>query len=163
MTERTQSVTEAQSRAYAKCRDYLTRLFGEVNVRETGEALALREGSTFVYVRAFPIGETHSGVEVFSYVATGVRITEELMRFLLEYNLKLTLGGFGLSSLDDGRGSVLLTHTILGESITKEQLYASVSSIAKVADDLDDQIVNRFGGRTAVDQLSEDLHPVRWE
>jgi hypothetical protein len=35
----------------------------------------------------------------------------------------------------------------------REELYGSVSAIANVADDLDDQIVTAFGGRTALDKL----------
>ncbi|MGH9826304.1 MAG: hypothetical protein ACREDR_23995, partial [Blastocatellia bacterium] len=67
-----QPTTEATKKAYEKCRDYLYRLFGEVNVQDSDCALSLQEGSTFVYVRAFPIGEKNAGVEVFSYVVTDV-------------------------------------------------------------------------------------------
>ncbi|MGH9828980.1 MAG: T3SS (YopN, CesT) and YbjN peptide-binding chaperone 1, partial [Blastocatellia bacterium] len=94
---------------------------------------------------------------------TDVEPTEELMRFLLEYNLKLTMGGFGLAPCESGEASVLMTHTILGDTLTKDQLYASVSAIARAADDIDDQIVARFGGKTALDKLNDTLPPVRWE
>jgi hypothetical protein len=47
----------------------------------------------------------------------------------------------------------------------REELYASVSAIARVADDLDEQIVAAFGGRTALDKLiSGKKEPVEyWE
>ena len=48
---------------------------------------------------------------------------------------------------------MLLTHTILGDTMEREELYASVSAIARVADDLDDQIVEAFGGTTALGKL----------
>ncbi len=135
-------------------RDGLVTLFGEVNLTTMDEALVLQEGSTFVYVRATAIGEKQASVEIFSYVVVDIEVTEALMRYLLEYNLKLVLGGFGLSIDETGKGVVVLTHTILGDTMDKEELYTSVSAIARVADDLDDKIVEMFGGKTAQGKLN---------
>jgi hypothetical protein len=156
--------SEAHKKAYEKARDQLHTLFGEVNVKTMDDTFVLQEGSTFVYVRTFPIGDAKSGVEIFSYVVVDINVTEELMRYLLVYNLKLMLGGFGLSLGKDGKGTVLLTHSILGDSMDREELYASVSAIARVADDLDDQIVAAFGGQTALGKLMSSQSPVEyWE
>src|SRR5207253_8267235 len=157
--------TEAHKQAYDTARDYLHALFGEVNVTQMDDTFALQEGSTFVYLRTFPIGEKQAGVEVFSYVVIDVAVTEALMRYLLTYNLRLMFGGFGLTIDDEGKGAVVLTHTILGNDMDRVELYASVSAIARVADDLDDQIVAQFGGKTALDKLTAVKHaPVEvWE
>jgi len=157
--------TEAHERGYEKARGYLQTLFGEVNVKVMDDTFVLQEGSTFVYVRAFPIGEKKSAVEIFAYVVVDVEVTEQLMRYLLTYNLRLIFGGFGLARGEGDKGTVLLTHTILGDSMDRDELYASVSAIARVADDLDDQIVTAFGGRTALDKLiSGKKEPVEyWE
>jgi hypothetical protein len=145
--------TDAHKRVHEKTRDFLHTLFGEVNVKLMDDTFVLQEGSTFVYVRTFPIGEKKSGVEIFSYVVVDVEVTEQLMRYLLTYNLRLILGAFGLARGEGSKGTVLLTHTILGDSMDREELYGSVSAIARVADDLDDQIVTAFGGQTALDRL----------
>jgi hypothetical protein len=157
--------TDAHRVAYEKARDFLHTLFGEVNVKTMDDTFVLQEGSTFVYIRTFPIGDKKSGVEIFSYVVIDVEVTKELMRYLLTYNLRLMLGAFGLSLGENERGRVLLTHTILGDRMDREELYASVSAIARVADDLDDQIVAAFGGKTALDKLMTTQHaPVEyWE
>jgi hypothetical protein len=157
--------SEAHKQSYDQARDYLHALFGEVNVTQMGDTFALQEGSTFVYVRTFPIGAEKAGVEVFSYVVIDVTVTEELMRYLLTYNLRLMFGGFGLSIDEGGKGAVVLTHTILGGGMDRAEFYASVSAIARVADDLDDQIVAAFGGKTALDKLTTVKHaPVEyWE
>ena len=155
--------SERERRAFEKTRDFAYSLFGEVNVRSFEGALALQEGSTVVYVRVFPIGGHKTGVEVFSYVAVDVDVTEQLMRFLLTYNLKLMMGGFGLVLDEGGKATVLLTQTMLAETLTEEELYAGVSAIAGVADRLDDVIVAKFGGRTAINLLDRgDIHE-RWE
>ena|SRR5437868_8147435 len=155
----------AYKQAYDRARDYLHVLFGEVNVTQMGETLALQEGSTFVYVRAFPIGEKQAGVEVFSYVVLDVEITEALMRHLLTYNLRLVFGSFGLSIDEDGKGAIVLSHTILGNEMERAQLYASVSAVARAADDLDDQLIAIYGGKTAFDKVTSITHePVEyWE
>jgi len=156
--------TEAQKRVFENMRDHLTALFGEINVKEMDDALMLQEGSTFIYLRAFPIGESKAGVEVFSYVAVDVDVTEELMRFLLTYNLKLILGAFGMSIGENGKGTIVLTHTVLGDAMDRDELYGSVSAIARVADDMDDQIVKAFGGRTALGRLMDiQSPPETWE
>jgi hypothetical protein len=157
--------TEAHQRAYEKAQGFLHTLFGEVNVKVMDDTFVLQEGSTFVYVRAFPVGAKKSGVEVFAYVVVDVDVTEQLMRYLLTYNLRLILGGFGLARGEGDKGTVLLTHTILGDSMDRDELYGSVSAIARVADDLDEQIVTAFGGRTALDKLmSGKKEPVEyWE
>jgi hypothetical protein len=145
--------SEAHQKTYEKTRDYLQSLFGEVNVKAMDDTFVLQEGSTFVYVRTFAVGDKKAGVEVFAYVVIDVEVTEQLMRYLLTYNLRLIMGGFGLACGEGNKGTVLLTHTILGDSMDREELYASVSAIARVADDLDDQIVTAFGGQTALDKL----------
>jgi len=157
--------TEAQERVYEKTRSYLHTLFGEVNVKVMDDTFVLQEGSTFVYVRVFPIGEKNAGVEVFAYVVVDVEVTDQLMRYLLTYNLRLILGAFGLARGEGDKGTVLLTHTILGDSMDREELYGSVSAIARVADDLDETIVTAFGGRTALDKLmSGKKEPIEyWE
>ncbi|HEU4391797.1 MAG TPA: hypothetical protein VFV34_28685 [Blastocatellia bacterium] len=155
--------SEAHKQVYEKVRDQLYGLFGEVNVRAMADTFALQEGSTFVYVRTFPIGNKSAGVEIFSYVVVDVEVNEELMRYLLTYNLRLILGAFGLAVGRDGKASVLLTHTILGDKMDREELYASVSAIAGVADDLDDQIIAAFGGKTALSKFQESPPPVHWE
>lgn len=157
--------TDAHQNVYEKTRDYLYALFGEVNVKAMDDTLVLQEGSTFVYVRTFPIGEKKSGVEVFAYVVIDVEVTDQLMRYLLTYNLSLVLGAFGLARGEGDRGTVVLTHTILGDSMDRDEIYGSVSAIARVADDMDDQIVKAFGGKTALGKvISSKKEPLEyWE
>ncbi|HMG33311.1 MAG TPA: YbjN domain-containing protein [Blastocatellia bacterium] len=157
--------TACHKETYERTRDYLQSLFGEVNCQSIGDSFVLQEGSTFVYVRVLPVGDSKSVVEVFSYVAVELTPGEELMRFLLSQNLKLILGAFGLAIDDDGTASVILSHSILGKSMDKEELYGSVSAVARVADELDDQIVANFGGKTALDRLmSREKAPAEfWE
>jgi hypothetical protein len=153
--------TEAHRSAYEKTRACLYELFGDVNVRVADCSFVLEEGSALVYVRTFPIGEDRAGVEVFSYVLIEVVVTEQLMRFLLAYNLRLVIGAFGLIVHADGKGEVLLTRTLLAECLDSAELYSTVSAIARIADKLDDEMVTTFGGKTALGKLTERRLPDR--
>lgn len=145
--------TRAQKDAHEKTRRFLYSIFGETGVDMIDDMFVLQEGSAFVYIRVFPVNESSAGVEVFSYLVADLAVTEELMRHLLAYNLRLTFGGLGLAIAEDGRGSVVLRHAILGDKMDREELYASVSAIASVADELDDQLAATFGGSTALDKI----------
>ncbi|MEW6126398.1 MAG: hypothetical protein AB1757_04980 [Acidobacteriota bacterium] len=156
--------TATHEKVYEKTRQFLFEIFGEVNVTVIDDTFVLQEGSTFVYVRVSAIGERQTCVEIFSYVVIDIEVNEALMCYLLGYNLKLVLGAFGLSIDDSGKGTIVLTHAILGDTMDKEELYASVSAIARVADNLDDEIVKTFGGKTALDKLNTPIAPVEyWE
>lgn len=151
----------AHKNAYETTRACLYELFGDVNVRLADCSFVLEEGSALVYVRTFPIGEDRAAVEVFSYVLIDVQVTERLMRFLLAYNLRLVIGAFGLIVHGDGKGEVLLTRTLLADSLDPAELYSTVSAIARIADKLDDELVATFGGKTALGKLTECRPPDR--
>jgi hypothetical protein len=153
--------SEAHRKAYETTRACLYERFGDVNVRIADCSFVLEEGSALVYVRTFPIGEDRAGVEVFSYVVIDVAVTEQLMRFLLAYNLRLVIGAFGLIVHDDGKGEVLLTRTLLAECLDCSELCSTVSAIARIADKLDDEMVTAFGGKTALGKLTEARPPDR--
>ena len=157
--------TPAHKDAYEKTRGFLYSIFGETGVKVIDDMFTLQEGSAFVYIKVFPVGASSAGIEVFSYVVADVPVTEALMRHLLSYNLRLTFGGLGLCIGGDDKGSVLLRHAILGDKMDREELYASVSAIARVADEIDDKLVGMFGGNTALGKLmSRDPVPLEvWE
>ena len=84
------------------------------------------------------------------------------MKYLLTYNLRLVLGAFALSIAEGGKSTIVLSHTIVGDTMERDELYASVSAIAGVANNVDDKIVAMYGGKTAIGKLN-DLPKVRWE
>ena len=100
-------------------------------------------------------GSTHVNIQIISFnnmpavmsvapVTIGSRVDAELMRFLLEKNASFIFGAFGM----DARGVVLFSHTILATSVDPAELAASVNTVLSMADQHDDQIVARWGGKT---------------
>lgn len=136
---------DAQEACYTRVREHMTQLFGEdAWVDGNAPNFVLRRGSADVHVSVAMLGD-QAVVAVFSLVATGVTLSEELFRYLLTENANLLFGGFGLNP----DNTVIYQHTVIGDTVDKQQLQASVRAVAGVADDHDDTIATRFGGTTA--------------
>jgi hypothetical protein len=136
---------DAVAACYERVREALTQLFGEEAQADTSApSFALRRGSADVHVSVAAL-EDKAVVAVFSWVATGVTPSEELYRYLLTENANFVFGGFALGP----DNTVIYQHSVIGDTIDKEQLRTSVRAVADVADDYDDRIASRFGGTTA--------------
>lgn len=104
-----------------------------------------QKGSTHVQVRAIDVGAGQVAIRSTSTVTVGTPITPELLEFLLKENSSFVFGGFGLGP----NGEVVYSHAIMASSVDPIELGASVSAVVNMADKYDDQIVHRWGGKTA--------------
>lgn len=140
---------EAQRTTYDKVAGLLREEFGRQAIAyEDRPGFAIKTGSAITAVYIEPIGDHQSCVRVLSWVVTGAEQSPELHVFLLRSNLGMRFGAFGI---DDG-GDIMFTHALHGETVTHDALMFSVYGVAQVADDMDDEIVQRFGGQRAVDR-----------
>ena len=101
-----------------------------------------QDARVFVTVTGSPVGPQ---VGVFSVTNLDVPFTAELGHYLLTTNHTL---GFGAFSYDPAHQAVWLRHTLLGSTLDLPELQTAVIAIATTAARLDDQIRDRFGGRT---------------
>ena len=85
-----------------------------------------------------------SVIRVFAITNMDVPITAGLTTYLLEKNLEFVFGGF---ALDAARGAVWFNHNLLGDFTTPEAFEATVAAVAETANEYDDVISERFGGR----------------
>ena len=137
---------------YERVSSYVQQLYGERAIADADELSfnIVGGGSAYARVAVHSLGDNHSTVAVLSPVVLDVEPSDELHRYLLEENGKLLFGAFSLSS----DGIVVLRHSILGDSLDPEELAASVDVVLTTADEYDDVIVERFGGRTALDEAA---------
>lgn len=131
----------------------LLPLLGLAQFREIRPGIHVgQKGSTHVQVRVVPLG-AQIAVRSSSPVTIGTPLTEDLLRFLLTENGNLLFGAFAIGS----KGEVGYSHTIIASSMDVHELGASVSCVVNTADKYDDEIVKRWGGKTArqmsVDQV----------
>ncbi|MBI5518374.1 MAG: YbjN domain-containing protein [Deltaproteobacteria bacterium] len=99
-------------------------------------------GSCAVFVRVEAWKERYTLVELLSPVLRGVTRTEGLLEALNDQNQKLYFGKAYLR-----KDEVWLAHNLLGDRLDREELIACVGMLAVVADHLDDELKDRYGGQ----------------
>ena len=142
--------TDAQRVCYEKIVSMMKELFGEfVDVRTDAPLILVTVGSALARTGIFPWGKHDAAIRTRSYVVADAEITPELTRYLLGENTRMNFGAFGIDDDD----AIIFEHTILGSRCDKEELKASVMAVVMVADQYDDEIVARWGGRRALDRI----------
>jgi hypothetical protein len=91
-------------------------------------------------------------IRVFAITNLDVPITADLTKYLLQKNLEFVFGGF---ALDTDQGAVWFNHNLLGDFAPPEMLEATLAAVAQTADQFDDEIKDRFGGRLYVETPDE--------
>jgi len=115
------------------------------------KAFVVKQGSTLVMLHVSAIDEERAQVRCIAQLVKGVELTPELAYELLALNTRLRFGAFAVAA---GRGLVLITHSLLGgETLDPEELASTISDLALVADQYDDEIIERFGGQRMQDLL----------
>ncbi|UCF19397.1 MAG: YbjN domain-containing protein [Gemmatimonadota bacterium] len=141
--------TLPQKECYERVAPWVNELFGGSVLRKPDvPILGVMHGSAFAQVGVFPwAGDAI--ITTRAYVVTGAEVTPDLLRFLLRENAGMHFGAFGL----DDDGDIIFEHSIVGSTCDQKELEASVVAVVRTADDYDDQIVERWGGQRALDQI----------
>jgi hypothetical protein len=128
----------------------LRAILGGYEVDAFGNFTFLHEDARiFVTVGPSPIGPQ---VGVFSVTNLSLELTPALAQFLLTTNHRL---GFGSFSYDPQNQAVWLRHALLGTTLDGPELQAAVAAVASTAAAYDDEIRDRFGGRTFTEAPSD--------
>lgn len=142
--------SEAQREVYERVARWMRELYGEEFTRELDgvPGIGLAFGSATAYTVVTPRGEDDAVVKVYSLVVTDVQPEPDLMHFLLTKNVQFVIGRFGLDEDDD----IVFYHALRGSSCDKEMLRHTVRVVIRTADQMDDEIVARWGGARAADR-----------
>jgi hypothetical protein len=141
--------TPAQGTIYGTVATLMKELFGEMaSPREDRPTFGIRYGSAWVQTWVSAWGEDDATVTTRAWLTTGTELTVDLAKFLLRANDDMRFGAFGI----DKDGDTFFEHTILGSTVTKEELRASIRAVADTSDENDDEIVSRFGGTRMADR-----------
>jgi hypothetical protein len=142
--------TDAQKACYEKIVGFAREVFGEMAMfGQQTPVVGIIQGSALVEARVMPRGTDDAVIVTRSYVVTGAELTPDLLHFLLRANADVLFGGFGV----DSDGDIFFDHTILGSTVDKAELRASILAVAGTADAYDDQIVAKWGGQRARDRV----------
>lgn len=137
--------SDAVSALQSKIQNYLRQTVGSFQVLQDGNS-SLSYGSTRVIITAHDLGTSGKTlVNIFAFVTYGVRVTDELYRYLMDVNKDVIFAKFFV--VEDQK-LVVCQETLLGDRMDPEELAVSVAAVAQLANEYDDKIVQRFGGKT---------------
>jgi hypothetical protein len=128
-----------------KVQRYLLEVLNRVEVDRDGD-FTFRQGSARMFISVASLGETSTAVRIVAPIINDAPASPELFRYIA------TDGSYRFGHLTceekDGKLSILFVHSLLGDFLDPDELKLAVFLMARTADELDDQIKTKFGGRT---------------
>jgi hypothetical protein len=113
----------------------------------------IKQGSSYVLINIVPWGDDKALVRVAAQLVKGVNMEAELAKQLLHLNSQLRFGAF---AFDPVGNLILFIHSILGgPTLDSDELLATLTDVAIIADEYDDKIIKKYGGQTMRDLLEE--------
>lgn len=114
--------------------------------------------STQVHIRIIDWGKSKDGeprtlVRISSPMLRGVKPTPALYEYIARETPRLWFGSIAVWDDEESTGMLSLTlgHTLLGDYLDEEELRAAMFGVLNSADELDDVLQKRFGGKRWVD------------
>lgn len=148
--------TQCQEEVYRQVKSYLDELVDEHFDDAEHCDFYLKYGSTVLEISIVPFQEDDAVIEVLAFCVQGVEPSFELLHDLLYLNSEVALGAFSMVGND-----VFFSHAFLGRRLPPEQLIASLDTVASISDEYDEQIVEKYGGQTALERLRTNKLPER--
>lgn len=113
---------------------------------DDGKRLRIRRGSTAVFLSAKDWTSGHTLAEMLCPVLHGVKRSEAVLEELNRLNFALY---FGKAYWHEN--GIWIAHTLLGDHIDPEELVTALGLIATVADKIDEELKEKFGGERWID------------
>jgi hypothetical protein len=130
--------------AKQKVRETLAGSFDDVEFDDAGGA-SFRYGSARVFVRVDEFDEDSSVVVLEAPVVRGAKVTPELYEYIATQSAGQGFGHLALRP-EGNEATIVFTHTLLGDYLDDMELRVAAVAVAFTSDDLDDKLVERFGG-----------------
>jgi hypothetical protein len=113
----------------------------------------IKQGSSYVMINIVPWEEDRALLRCVAQLVKGVKMGGELAQQLLQLNAQLRFGAFAYDPVDE---LILFIHSILGgPTLDKDELLATLTDVALIADEYDDRIIKKYGGQTMRELLEE--------
>lgn len=131
--------------ARGKVQQYLTQNFNSVTVDKDGD-FSLRNGSSRIFVRTWTRDEVDwTVVNLEVPLLFDVKETPAVFEHVALHADDYIFGHLNAVRTDDGL-RICLSHGLLGDYLDEEELVRAVSSMLGIADDIDDELREQFGG-----------------
>ena len=137
------------AQAKQKVRDTLAGSFDDVQFDDHGTA-SFRYGSACVFVSVKSFDEDSSVVVVDSPLVTGAKASAELYEYIATEQGDYDFGHLRVE-VDGDTATIHFSHALLGDYLDDMELRVAAVAVAFTSDELDDQLVQQFGGKLYYD------------
>ena len=138
-----------------KVQRILVDSFNDVRLRKDGFALEVGSTAAFVEIQAWTPdkdGNPRSLVYIWAPVGRDVAPSDELFHWAATDGQQFRLGGVTVIENKQAKTCYLqFDHTILGDYLDPAELVTAVGAVMYTADDLDETVHTRFGGKRWTD------------
>ena len=130
----------------SKVQQFLTQNFNDVNIDREGD-FSLRNGSARIFVRT----RTREGSDI-TWISLDVPLllevkeTPQVFEHVALHADDYVFGHLSAARTDDGL-MIYLSHALLGDYLDEPELLRAVGAMLGTADDLDDDLKDKFGGK----------------
>jgi len=134
----------------SKVQRILTEEFGSVQVDRDGD-FSVRNQSAVAFVRVSEWAE-QVVVHISAWMLSEVQLNAEVFEWVATEGSYLFGHVHVLRDENPDTGTLMFSYTLLGDLLDKDELINAVSSVAIIANDLDDELQGRFGGRKFIEE-----------
>ena len=149
-----------------KVQRFSTQLFNNVQLDDEG-GLSISYESTHIFVSCSELDQSvpelnefrrenelsNTVVNIWAMVLREVKGTPELFKWIATEGQTFYFGRFKAAELDDAPGKYIIVfeHNLAGDTLDAGELKAAMFNVATTADNEDDELKKRFGGKTVED------------
>jgi hypothetical protein len=140
--------------AKQKVERILATAFRNVLLTEDGFKIELGSTAVFILVKDFGTdsdGNPSSIVHLWAPVARGLVPTPEFYHWAATDGRSKYFGGITVTDRDDGTCNVVFDQAILADYLDPAELTSAISMVLRGADEFDDIVQSRFGGKRYAD------------
>jgi hypothetical protein len=137
-----------------KVQRYLSDLVGPLQLTATGD-FSFQFGSARVFVNCTAFGDAgDTVVRVTAPVLFECKPSPDLYEHVATHADDYLFGHLSVQPQHDGTVSVMFTHILLGDFLDPEELKRAVGGVVTTADQIDDELKARFGGKRFHDDVA---------
>ena len=142
--------SRAHRKAFERIESMMHDLFTEdqLTPHENIPGWMVTRGSSVIHVTVVDWRDDMHLVKITAYVVREPELSPSCLRFLLEENQTKAFGGFAV----DGDGDIAFRQSLIAEHCEKDELQVVIGAVSFTADQMDDVITQRWGGRRASDR-----------
>lgn len=122
---------------HLKIQNYLKQLFHDDEIIHLDDLYSFSFGTVNVNIIVIPWHSEDVLVDVFSYIAEDVSLSNEELEEMLRLNATIPFGSFGLSM----ENSVKFSYALAGKNMDLNEFSAAVQNVAAIADQYDEMFV----------------------